>query len=330
MYCHLFAVFFLMLAPCAFTQVAPPMSISTGNLKVHVTFTDDRAANIRAHVELMSGMSNNPVAESFTNDQGMAEFFNVQIGNYHLVVTGEGIEKTESSMFEVDFRKLSQHIFVSVKRLQESEPAVSEPLGQSISASDLKIPENAKKEFDNASELIAREDWKNAIERLNKALAIYPNYVEAYNNLGVAYSRLGDRFHEREALQKAISLNDHFAPALVNLARISMIDRNYPEAETLLSKATIMDPATQALTLLAQVQLLNGHYDDAIASSRKVHLRSHKQYAVVHYIAARAFEHQKRAQDAVGELETFLKEEPEGERSVLVRKELANLQAQLR
>ena len=76
--------------------------------------------------------------------------------------------------------------------------------------------------------------------------------------------------------------------------------------------------------------MLNGHYDHAIASTRKVHLMPHRQYAVVHYIAARALEHQNRAQEAAGELGTFLKEEPEGAHALVVRKELANLQAQLR
>jgi Tfp pilus assembly protein PilF len=53
---------------------------------------------------------------------------------------------------------------------------------------------------------------------------------------------MGDRTREREALQKAVSLNDHFAPAFVNLARMAITDHDFPAAETLLDKAAGMDP----------------------------------------------------------------------------------------
>jgi tetratricopeptide (TPR) repeat protein len=302
----------------------------TGNLQVRVTFADGRPCNIRAHVQLMGSASTSPVAENYTNDNGMTSFNNIEIGDYHLIVSGQGIEETDSGLFEIDSRRTSQFLYVTVRPTHkdgQTTPTDSNTVG----AADFQIPEGAAKEFDKATALMAKSDWKRAIERLDRALAIYPQYAAAYNNLGVVYSRLGDRNREREALQKAITLNDHFAPAFVNLARMAISDRDFPSAEGFLDKATGMDPAnSQNLILLANVELLDRHYDQAIATSRKVHFLGQGSHALVHYVAARAFEHQNRISDAVAEFQIFLNEEPSGERAQAVRKELAGLQSQSR
>jgi tetratricopeptide (TPR) repeat protein len=317
----------LLLVPCALAQYgANPQNI--GNVHVRVTFDDGRAYTGQALVELMESASTTPVAQGYTNSSGMVDFSNIAVGNYHMVISGEGIEPVDTGMFEVDSRKVSQSQYVTVRRTAEANgPDSNQHGGPTVSAADLNIPQSAQSEFAKANELMANQNWKTAIERLTKALDIYPKFAAAYNNLGVVYSHLKDRVLERQALQKAISVNDHFAPAYVNLARMDIVDRNFPEAETMLTKATSSDPNNaQTLVLLANVQLLDKHYDDAIANCRKAHSMPQDPHALVHYIAARALEHENRPTEALTELQTFLQEEPTGPRAEAVRKEIAGLQ----
>ncbi len=63
----------------------------------------------------------NQVAETFTNDNGQAQFLNVGLGNYQVSVSGSGIQTTTSEMFEVDARKGTQSIFVRVKPAEDGE-----------------------------------------------------------------------------------------------------------------------------------------------------------------------------------------------------------------
>jgi tetratricopeptide (TPR) repeat protein len=326
---RLFVPLILLLVPCAPAQFVSP---NAGNVKVRITFANDRGCEVQAHVRLMGSAGTTQVAEGFANDNCSIEFVGIVPGNYHVLVSGEGIVSTDSGVFEVDSRKGAQSVDVEVKRAGEAELARPRtPNGPTVSAGDLNIPESARKEFDKASDLMAKENWKKAMERLNKALALYPKYAAAYNNLGVIYGKLGERASEREALQKAVSLNDHFAPAYANLAKMAIVDRNFPEAESLLNRATAAEPGdSQTLILLANVELLDQHYDEAIANCRKVHSMVHDSQALVHYIAARALEHENRPVDAVAEFQTFLKEEPSGPRAEAVRKEMAGLQAQIR
>jgi tetratricopeptide (TPR) repeat protein len=310
------------------TPALPQMH--SGNLKVRITFTDGRPCNLRVMVQLMLSAGSTAVAQNYTNEDGSIDFMDVEVGSYHLIVSGEGIQRTDSGLFDVDNRHGTQFQTVSVRRTDEVNPQNGS--GSTVAVQDMNIPKAASKEFHKATDLIAREEWKKALEHLNRALTLYPNYIQAYNNLGVVYARMGDREAERSALQKAISLNDHFAPAWVNLARLSIVDRDFPKAETDLDKAAALTPTDpQTLLILANVQLMNLRYDQAIATCQKVHSLgqdSHSQdsHSLVHFIAARALEHENRLHDAEGELHTFLKEEPTGVRADAARKELASLQ----
>ena len=199
-----------------------------------------------------------------------------------------------------------------------------------VSASDLGVPVRARKEFHRAIELAERRDLAGTIERLNRAIEIYPQYASAYNNLGVTYSQLGDQMHAREALQKAIEINDHLAPAYVNLARMSIVAREFSDAEAVLSKVSAFAPDDSAAqVLLSYSEFMDHRLNDAIHTATKAHaLRG--IHAIVHQVAARAYEQQGRGPEAVAELEMFLKEESSGHRAENARKELAELRAILR
>jgi tetratricopeptide (TPR) repeat protein len=314
----------LFLVPCIYAQSHLASSNWTGSISIRVSSGDSRSCDFQASVLLMS-ISGARIAEDLTNGDCEVHFFNVAAGSYHVTVSGRGIEDSDSGRFDFDsFSR--QDLEVNIKRV--GDPNQKAAIGPSslVAAVDLNIPEGARKEFDKASHFVARGNWQKAIERLNKAIAIYPQYAEAYNNLGVAYGHLGDRVRNVEALQKAIGLNDHFAAAYLNLARVAIVDRDFSQAEDLLNKATAIDPTDpQILSPLANMQLLNRHYDLALATCRKAHSTARGEHAVVHYVAARVFEQENRPADALAELQMFLSEEESGPRAEQARKEVMAL-----
>ncbi len=151
------------------------------------------------------------------------QFLAVTIGNYHVEVSGVGIQTTISETFEVDSRKMTQTEYVTVNK--EVEDTTEKPLSTRstmISAADLNVPEKARKEVDKANEAMEQHEWKKALEHLNKAITIAPQYATAYNNLGVLYDKMNDIPREEEALQKAVSVDGHFAPALLNYGKLCL------------------------------------------------------------------------------------------------------------
>jgi Flp pilus assembly protein TadD len=166
---------------------------------------------------------------------------------------------------------------------------------------------------------------------LHKGLAIYPKYAAGYNNLGAAYSHLGNNAQAREALQQAITLDDRLAPAYVNLGRLSFLEKDYSSAESLLTKAVTMAPAENAdeLFLLAYAQLADQHLDQALQTSRQGHEAKLDHHAYLHLVAANAYEQQNKIAPSISELQTYLSEEPNSPRGEKVRSAIATLQAQV-
>jgi Flp pilus assembly protein TadD len=318
------SVVFLLLLGSAAAQFDD--AITVRQVRVQVEFVN-RACDPSTHVTLMG--RSGPVADGAANDRCVVEFANVPAGSYSLDVSGQGFIDTNAGSIHASSTGPSD-FEVRVKSNGDPEGAYGLPRSSFVSVTDLGIPARAQKEFVKAGASFARQDFAAAVEKLNKAIAIYPAYAGAYNNLGVTYSRLGDDARSQGALQKAISINDHFAPAYVNLGRMNIRAGDFPGAETMLTKAASFDPTnTMAFTLLAYSEFMAGHFDEAIENSRKAHgLRG--PHAVVHQVAARALKEKGRAEDATAELELFLKEEPSGHRAEDVRQELADLRARPR
>ena len=313
---------------CVHAQLRGGGPGGSGNVHVHVVLSNDRNAGPFLKVCLMEGSVDQVVGTTYTNDIGEADFIGVPMGDYHVRISGDGVETTDSSTFEVDQRKVTQAQYVAVRQLAESGPKPLSSHSTMVSASDLHVPPKARKEVDKANQSMAEQNWKKALEHLNNAIAIAPQYATAYNNLGVLYAKTNDLPHEEEALKKAIAADDHFAPAFVNYGKLCLLQKNFPQAETLLQKAVSVEPDNaECLMLLADAEYMNRHFDAAIVSARQAHSSDKEHPSFVHYIAARSYQQENRQQDALAEFRLFLVEEPKGPRADHVRGDIAKIEA---
>jgi tetratricopeptide (TPR) repeat protein len=314
------------LAASASAQLQVEAQSSTSSQHVHVTVSfANGACDPSTHVSL-SGRGG-IVAEADVNERCVADLTSVPSGTYRVIVSGHGA-RVDTEGVVVDSSGM-QEVEVKVRNAPQSNQAQGSAAPM-VAASDLHIPAAARKELARAIELMTKENWQKAIEKLNRSIAIDPNYAEAYNNLGVVYGHLGDRGQESIALQKAIGIDDHCAPAYVNLARLSITANDFAQAETLLNKASASDPKdATTLVLLSYVEFTNHHFDNVIATARKAH-SLHGNHAFVHWMAARALAQQQARspeRDAAreAELKLFLQEEPDGARAEKARQQLAVL-----
>src|SRR5947209_6438721 len=246
-------VVLLLLAGSAISQSDAGSTVR--RVRVQLDFTNG-VCDYSTHVKILE--HNGLMAEGNADDRCQVEFTNIPEGTYQVNVSGQNFPSTDDT---ISASNGSADFDIKVKREGARGTA-------SVSALDLAIPSKAQKDFDKAQSLIDRGDLKKAIESLHNAIAIYPSYVDAYNNLGVVYARLGDRDEERDALHRALSINAHFAPAYVNLARMDISTGDFAGAETELSKATSNDPTdAMTLVLLTYSEFMNRHFDSAIATS---------------------------------------------------------------
>jgi len=293
----------------------------TNRVRVHVAYSGgvcDRSTK----VELMQGMTS--VARGTPDKSCTIELIGVPAGSYRMVVSGRGfsgIETNEISVTSLDTDP------IEIKIPQQTAAADSVFQSAETSVSDLRIPKRAAKEFLKAGREMEQQQWKEAETSLDRAIAIYPKYAAAYNNLGVVYARNGDRSREADALQQAISIDDHYVPAYVNLARMDIAENKFPDAESKLRRAADFDPENGiVLVLLTYAEYMNHRFDAVIRDCNKVHALNSVPHAFAHWSAAFALEQKEQIKEAGEEFRTFVKEEPSGQRADDARKEIANIE----
>jgi tetratricopeptide (TPR) repeat protein len=131
----------------------------------------------------------------------------------------------------------------------------------------------------------------------------------------------------RPAFEKAISLNENFAEAYRNLARISLAERKFDETDQLLTRSLSADPLNPwALAYAAYAELQLHKFDEAIGHARKAHEGEHKGLASVHIVAAMALEATDKTAEAAGEYRTYLQEDPSGRDAPRAKEKLASIE----
>lgn len=316
---------FLLLVGAVSAQIDRGSSETVGRVKVRVAFDDHAPCTAATRVALI-GNAGFALAEGAVNGECVAQFFDVPSGRYRVAVSGGDAANVDDGEVEINSVAM-QGVDVRARRTGKSMSGITS--ASFVSVGELGIPASAAKEFDRANHMIAKQDWPRASDRLHKAVAMYPDYAAAYNNLGAVYSRTGNLPEARSALEQAITLNDHLDPAYVNLARVNFIEKDFADAESLLNKASSLAALTaDELNLLAYAQLMNQHSNEAIETSRRGHTTQVAHHAFLHLVAAHVYEQQKKIGNSISELQTYLSEEPAAPRAEAVKKALATLQTQ--
>jgi hypothetical protein len=329
---RLLVPFLLLTAVTAHAQItAQSQHYVLCTLRVDVAFAGGGRATSGLRVELLQGLiTASPSEVEMTNSSGSAEFPNLMPGAYRVQVSGDGIETTTSGIIQIEDGRPFESQYVTVRRTVEANAGAGNGAsGSTVTVGDLNVPQKASEELARGDAEMLHNNWKKAAEHFNKSVSIYPQYCSAYYNLSVAYYRLGQSDAQRDALQKALTINDHFVPALVSLAHLEVTGHKLPDAMTLLDKALSTDAANlEALALRVRVDFMQGQYEQTIADARKVHSIPHQGYATVHYSAAAAFERLNRIPEMIAELQTFLQEDPTSPNAESVRHTIADLESQ--
>jgi VWFA-related protein len=199
----------------------------------------------------------------------------------------------------------------------------------SVSKLDLKAPGGARKEYEKGYLQLMRRNFQGAIDHLARATSIYPSFVAAHNALGIAHLNIGQIQQARDEFAQAVALDDHLPNSYLNIGCAQLELQQYPEAAESLKKASSIAPLDlQLLTALTYAQFKNHDYPAVIATARHVHAYKHEIAAVVHLFAAAAWEAQHNLNEALGEMETLLSEDPKSPLSGQFRQILDQIKAE--
>jgi len=299
-----------------------PITMSAGSsggittISVRVTYQQNHRPASGMRVELIASLGG--MASMRTTDgNGGATFDGVGTGRFQVQVSGPDIETTKSEIFEAGGSQgpyITEHIEVRL-----TEKADANARGPALTPI---VPEAARQEFNLGSKEMDKKHWEEAI-------AAFPKYAEAFNNLGQVEIQLKDGKNAVEAFRSATQIDPTLQHANLYLGQFYYENTQYKEAEPYLLHAAADQPTSaRLLTALANTEMQNGESDLAIANARKVpSLPDHKQFAISHLIVAQALTGKGKDDEIAKEYEEYLKEAPDSPLTPRVKDALAKLKS---
>ena len=306
------------------TTMSAGTSAGISTVRVRVTYKENHRPAVGMQVQLVSTMGGMAGIRT-TDGNGSATFDGVGTGHYQVQVSGPGIESTSSATFETGGDSggpyITEHVEVSL-----TSPAGGQALGIVVAAI---VPEAAQKEFKLGSKEMDKKHWEEAKDHFQKAIAAFPKYSDAFNNLAQVEIQLNDGKGAVEAFRSATQIDPTLPRANLYLGQFYYENHQYKDAEPyLLHSATDQPQSAQILTILANTELQNGETDLALTNARKVpSLANAKQFAISHLIVAQALTGKGPNDEIAKEYEAYLKEAPDSPLAPRVKDELAKLKA---
>lgn len=180
-------------------------------------------------------------ASTTTGSGGNFTINDVPGGNYSLVVEESGYERFQEDINisggpDVDLQLM----------LNRQIPFDKIGNGITISARELAIPRRAREAMTQGLSLANdKSDYKGSIAQFQRALKEYPNYYEAYMQMGISYMKMGDNAKSEEMLLKSIDMSQRkYSDALSALAFLYSNQKRFADAEPLAREAVQLNSSS--------------------------------------------------------------------------------------
>ena len=205
----------------------------------------------------------------FTDTKGKFQITGdlVRDADYSVTVQGDGRSFATTVATFRTFRNTIIYVPVFLRAIESKKrnsPGV-------LDVTDANVPAEARSLYQEARAKITKGENAKAIEDLKRALAIYPQYLRALNDLGVVYLQLNRLDEAASTFKQAMKIDQSFIYPRLNLGVVLNRQHKYAEAVELLGKLVDENPnLTDALPPYAEALSETGKVSEAEKVLRKI------------------------------------------------------------
>jgi hypothetical protein len=279
-------------------------------------------------------MRGSPIRSSYCDDQGRYGFYSLVANEYRVLVNDDAYEPV-SMTTSVD-PSLAPMNFVDI-RLTPRSNAKKDPLPGRVNGSNpflvdsadynRQFPKKTLKEFDKGVEADHKGNTDAAIQHYLKAIDYSPGFYPAHNNLGSAYLARQNFEAAQTQFEAALKANQNDVEAYFNLANVLLLTQHYGEAEHEIDEGLKRRPDSAfGKFLQGSVYIRTGRPDVAEKSLQSA-LQLDPKMSQAHLQLVNLYLQLKRMPEAIGQLETYLKNFPDSPFSAKARDLLKRLQS---
>ena len=271
----------------------------------------------------------------YSDGQGRFGFYALGANQYRVTIDDEAYQPVSQDVSvypDVEPMNFVQFYLVPRENKNKPDPSRAQVPGSNPYLIDpgqylRQFPKKTIKEFEKGVEAEKHGSVEDAIVHYEKAIANSPDFYPAHNNLGSAYLTL-QRFGEAQSqFEAAIKDNQNDAEARFNLANVLLLTQRYDDAAVEIQEGFKRQPVS-AFGQFLQGSLYS-HTDQPELAERSLltALNLDPKMSQAYLQLVNLYLKQRRPSDAIGKLETYLKEFPDAQFSQKARELLKQLQA---
>ena len=198
-----------------------------------------------------------------TNENGSYAFRGLPAGGYTISVEKEKeFEPVSQTIDIIQFRGAPAQTYTLNLRLVAKSGAA--PRNEVVNAELAGVPKPALDLYNKAIELIKAGDRKGAVEQFRLAVAEHPDFMLAYNEMGVQYTRLGELEKAADAFKAAAKIRPEAFDPQMNLGVVLYHRKLFDQAEPAIRAAVKLKEDSASAHYYLGMTLANlGRFDEA-------------------------------------------------------------------
>lgn len=277
----------------------------------------DRPVKIRLATQMRGEIT------TMTDTNGRFLFRRLTPGNYAILI--EADDNYEAVNEQMNIIQAGRSSMISTEeiipvqiRLKRKAPDAIRP--EVVHADLVNIPKPAVELYNSALKLAQDGKNKAAIDKLNEAIKAHPNFMLAFNELGVQYQKINELDKADEALQSALKISPNSFAPLVNHGIVLVRLKKYAEAEADLRVALREnDKSAIAHFYLGRALAYLGQFDEGIKELETAITLGGEQMKEAHRYLGAIYHARGDTEKAIAQLETYLRIAPKAEDAGAVR-----------
>jgi len=306
-------------------QRPPTQPTTTFEIRGKLIFSTVNAPDERIEVNLEQRFQR--IQTTFTDSLGQFYFRSLGPGAYIVSIRYSGYEDVNQQV-EIYSNMTSTNVAIQMQPVLALKRTNNAFDGDDPDVVDVKqlgktYPKKAMQEYEKSLEQNRKGDRTRAIQHLEEAIKIAPDFYHAHNNLGVAYLAL-QRFRDAEKQYRiAKELNPSAQQPLVNLGILFITESDSRRAEGRDVYGKLLDDAMDSLdeaikmkpgSATAHFYLGTAYYKSDFFKEAEESLKKACELdptlSVARLMLVNVYLKQKRWNDLVAQIDIFIKQNP--------------------
>jgi lipoprotein NlpI len=259
-----------------------------------------------------------PIQSAYCDDQGRFGFYSLVANEYRVSVNDDAyVPVAENVNVNPDVSPINIVQFTLVPR----EPNKKEDPASRVAGSNpylidpteyyRRFPKKTLKEFDKGVEAENQGKTDDAMGHYEKALSYSPDFSPAHNHLGSAYLSRKKFEEAQNEFEAALKTNQNDAQAHFNLANVLLVTHRYDGADNEIEEGLKREPNSAFGHFLQGSMYSHTNRPELAEKSLRTALQYDPKMSQASLQLVNLYLQQKRASDAISELESYLKAFPD-------------------